>query len=89
MCFDQRVIWQSGLAQHRGAMWAKSVARRRPDLLTQPWPELEPGSRALEVAVSKLADVVDDVRVLERLLVELQAGAKRAWERARATALQP
>lgn len=82
-CFDQRIIWHSGLAVVRGERWAADVARRRPELLAEPWPELASGSRALEIAVRKLADLTDDVRVLDRLLVELQAGAVAAWGRAR------
>lgn len=62
----------------RGERWATSIAERRPELLDEPWPELT-GGRALEIAVRKLSDLTDDVRVLAALLRQLQDGAVRTW----------
>lgn len=63
----------------RGERWATSIAARRPELLDEPWPALATGGRALEIAVRKLADLTDDVRVLAALLIQLQDGAVRTW----------
>lgn len=71
-----------GIATDRGVRWAESVARQRPDLLGRAWPEL--AGKALEMAVSKLAGLTADVRVLEGLLVHLQRGASRQWATLRA-----
>jgi hypothetical protein len=78
-CARQALDWFVGPAELRGETWAASVARRRPELLAEPWPEL--AGRALEMAVGKLVDMTRDPTVVEQLLIPLQRGARRAWAR--------
>ena len=77
-CVTRQLSWFTGVAAVRGERWAESVAERRPQLLVQPWPALE--GRAAVIAASKIAELSDDLRVLEQLLAELDAAARKRWE---------
>lgn len=81
-CVDRALYWHSGAAAARGTRWAESVARRRPDLLDQPWPALE--GKALDMALRKVDDLSDDPRVLEQLAVSVDRCARQRWEELRA-----
>lgn len=83
-CFEQNLTWLGGVAASRGYSWADSVAERRPDLLTHPWPALE--GRCAELAAVKVVDLAEDRRLFEQLLGKLDAAARRRWERLRGSA---
>lgn len=83
-CLARSVEWLGGVAASRGDGWASSIARRKPGLLTRPWPALE--GRAAELAAAKVIDLTDDRRLFARLLETLNAAARRRWDQLRAGA---
>jgi hypothetical protein len=80
-CLSYTAECLRGVGESRGEAWAASVARRRPDVLTQPWPDDE---RARAMARGKLADISSDPRLAGLLVDRVQRGAVRAWEQLRA-----
>lgn len=75
-CLTELIASLAGVAQSRGETWARSVARRRPDLRDQPWPV---DARSREVTRAKVADLSSDPRVAEGLVDQVLVGAVRAW----------
>lgn len=75
-CLDRAMLWHTGLARARGATWAESVARRRPDLIARPWPR---DSKAAAIARGKVTGMSQDERVVDHLEAELMEWAARRW----------
>lgn len=80
-CLGRALETLTSTAWRRGEQWAETVAARRPELLARPWPALE--GRCAELAARKVRDLSEDLRVLERLLLELDAWARKRWEEMR------
>jgi hypothetical protein len=64
-------------ARARGAAWTRSIAERRPELLTQPFPPNV--GRTRQLARRKVVDLHADAIVVDELEGELCAAALDAW----------
>jgi hypothetical protein len=76
-CVNYALMWFGGMACSRGIAWAESVARQRPKLLPRTWPAHE--GRAAERARRKVANLFEDMRVIDLLAVDVSKHAARTW----------